>query len=96
MRYWLHPITLGAVLLVGCATGADVDAQKAISSGDNRLVGYMGIGLVVPGTPTGFDVYAYRPGVRVLPGVTDTSSGFEIRRADSYARDYNRIVLNQK
>jgi hypothetical protein len=70
------------------------DARKAVAAGDRRLVGYMGIGLVVPGTPPGFQVATYKPGVRVLTGITDTSSSSEIEKAQVYCTRCNRVVLD--
>jgi hypothetical protein len=84
---------LASLLLAGCGANPRADAERALARGDRRLVGYMGYGLVVPGTPAGFEHWSYGPGVRVLPGVTDTSPVGEIREADAYASRYNRVIL---
>ena len=83
---------LAILLLMGCAT-PESDARKALAAGDRRLVGYMGIELIVPGTPAGFQVATYEPGVRVLPGITDVDSSNQSKKAQAYAARYNRVVL---
>ena len=84
-----------ALLLGGCGSGDDpmADARHALAAGDRRLIGYMGIGLVVPGTPAGFEHWNYAPGVRVRSNVTDTSPGDEIDNAADYATKYNQVIL---
>ena len=86
---------LVALVFSGCDSQPDpaADARRAVAAGDRRLVGYMGVGLVVPGTPAGFQPETYGPGVRVLPDITDTSPPAESEKADAYASRYNKVVL---
>jgi hypothetical protein len=92
------------LLLIVSATGcgsacrlseadAVADAKEAIAQGDLRLVGYMGIGMVVPGTPLEFQHWTYAPGVKVISNVTDTSPSGAIEEARAYATRYNQIIL---
>ena len=86
---------LAALLIAGCGSRPEpvADAKQALAAGDRRLVGYMGVGLIVPGTPKGFPHWTYAPGVRVASNVTDTSSRQEIAKAANYATRYNQVIL---
>jgi hypothetical protein len=99
-RRILFPVA--ALFISGCVVALCVwgrgpnpvsDAKRAAAAGDRRLVGYMGVGLVVPGTPPGFQHWTYSPGVKVVSHVSDTSSPREIQKADDYAARYNQVIL---
>jgi hypothetical protein len=88
----LRALVLVMVLICGCVS-PERDAKRALAAGDRQLVGYMGVGAIVPGTPEYFEAKMYQPGVRFLPGVTDTSSRSTVDRAAKYATAYNRVIL---
>jgi hypothetical protein len=84
------------VWLAGCSSIAERDAKDALARGDNRLVGYMGLGLIIPETPPGFQAEKCQAGIRVLPRITDTSDISDIDNAACYASRYNRVILGVK
>ncbi len=88
----LGPLGCNSALITSEVDPA-ADAKRAMALGDRHLVGYMGFGLVVPGTPQGFQYWTYAPGVQVVSHVTDTSQSAEIEKAADYAIRYNRVIL---
>jgi len=69
-------------------TAPERDAAEAIARGDTRVVGYMGVGLVVPGVDS--------PGerrVKVISGTSDVMPRDRALVVDEYARRYNRCLL---
>jgi len=78
---------------------ADVaaDVKNAVSKGDLRFVGVMGVGLLVPGVPDYQEKYAARYGVRVIENTSDAIENEEHRRlqdvAYHYAEKYNSLLI---
>lgn len=99
-----HQIRLAALVILlattasicgSCASkpDAEADARRAIAIGDRSLIGYMGLGLIVPGVVASESRDPADTTVTILPGISDTSPRSEIEAADAYARRYNQTVL---
>ncbi len=87
-------LVFATIWLAGCTGRASHDARAALRKGDRHLVGYRGYALVVPGTPKDFNPETYKPGIKVVLNVTDTSPESEIKNVAGYAEEYNRTILN--
>ena len=75
----------------------DAEVDAAVSTGDLRFVGVMGIGLIVPGVPDYHEKYAAKYGVRVIENTSDAIESKEHGRlqevAYEYAEKYNRRLI---
>ena len=80
---------------------ADVEGEvrDAVTKGDNRFVGVMGVGMIVPGVPNYHQRYAARYGVQVIPGTSDIVESDAhwrfLQAATAYAERYNLALLKK-
>jgi hypothetical protein len=76
-----------------------VAVEKAMKSGDSRLLGVMGIGLMVPGVPDYQKTFSKTVGVNIIPGTSDAISNENQKifqeNAYQYALLYNKILLEK-
>jgi hypothetical protein len=108
------PLVLAGTFLAGCSKtsgkyadqirslqAADVSAEvaAAVSKGDFRFVGVMGLALAVPGVPDYQDKYAAKYGVRVIEHTSDAIESSEHAQlqevARTYAERYNKLLLTR-
>jgi len=75
------------------------EVEDAVSKGDLRFVGVMGVGLIVPGVPDYYEKYAAKYEVRVIENTSDAIESEEHRRlqevAYRYAEEYNRLLITR-
>lgn len=77
----------------------EIEVGKAIQSGDNRLLGVMGIGLIVPGVPDYHQTFSKTIGANIIPDTSDAIKNEKQKtfqeNAYQYALLYNKILLEK-